>query len=60
MDGVTGCDLSSVGSAGLEDTDMEVDSLETEMIVTLSMQARKLKAEELTTVDQQTGVIRGK
>ena len=33
MDGDTGCDLSSVGSAGLEDMDMEVDALESEMIV---------------------------
>ena len=59
MDGDTGCDLGSVGSAGSEDMDMEVDALETEMVVLLSMETRKRKAEVLETVDRQTGVKRG-
>ena len=51
MDGDTGCDLGSVGSAGSEDMDMEVDALEMEMVVLLPMETKKRKAEVLKTVD---------
>ena len=60
IDDDSGYDLSSAGSTSSEDMDMEVDALETEMIVMLSMQTRKQKLEEYTAVNRQTGVKRGK
>ena len=60
IDDDAGCDLSSVGSTVSEYLDMEVDALETEMIVMLSMQTRKRKFEECTAIDRRQGVKRGK